>query len=813
MTETIDALRGEIQENLYRMVGRFPEVATKNDYYLALAYTVRDRMLRRWVRTAKSYFDHSIRTVCYLSAEFLIGPQLGLNLLNLGIYEPARVALAGLGQDLEALLDQEEEPALGNGGLGRLAACYMDSLATLEIPTIGYGIRYEFGIFKQQIREGRQIEIADRWLRLGYPWEVARPEIVLEVKLGGHTEAYTDATGRYCVRWVPQRVVLGSPCDTLVQGYHVGTVNMLRLWRAEATNTFDFQAFNVGDYSRAVHEKIVSENITKVLYPNDDAEAGKQLRLEQQYFFTSCSLQDMIRIYYQREQTLDNFSNKYVVQLNDTHPALAVAELMRLLVDEHRMDWEHAWSITERTFAYTNHTLLSEALETWSTDLFARVLPRHFEIITEINRRFLGEVRRLRPGDEARASRLSLISDGGQSRIRMAHLACVGSSSINGVAALHTRLLKQTVLADFYELWPEKFNNKTNGVSVRRFVALANPRLANLLTEAVGPNWLIDADRLREIGKLADDASFRARWREVKQANKARLAEHLAAAGGPAIDGESLFDVQVKRFHEYKRQHLNVLHVLALHRRLKHNPQDDAAPRTVIFGGKSAPGYMQAKLMIHLVNAVAEYVNADRETASRLKVAFYPDFNVKQAQVIYPAADLSEQISLAGKEASGTGNMKFAFNGALTIGTLDGANVEIRDAVGDDNFFLFGMTADEAARRKSQGYRPREIYEQNPELRAVLDLIASGRLSHGDTSTFQPLVRALLERDEFMVLADFADYVECQDRVSTTFHDRELWTKMSILNTARMGYFSSDRAIREYCRDIWEVDPLTIPVD
>lgn len=813
MNDTPAAIRAEIEENLFRMVGRFPEVATNNDYYLAVAYTVRDRMLHRWVRTAKSYFDQSIRTVCYLSAEFLIGPQLGQNLLNLGILDATRQAVGELGLRLDDLLDHEEEPGLGNGGLGRLAACYMDSLASLEIPTIGYGIRYEFGIFDQEIHDGRQVEKSDRWLRLGYPWEVSRPEIAFEVKFGGRTEPYSDAMGRYCVRWIPDRIVLGTPCDTLVQGYGVGTVNMLRLWRAEAANSFDFQAFNVGDYYRAVNDKIKSENITKVLYPNDEAVAGKQLRLEQQFFFVSCSLQDMIRIYLQREKSLDNLPRKYAVQLNDTHPAVAVAELMRLLVDEHRLDWERAWSITQGMFAYTNHTLLSEALETWQLDLFGRLLPRHLEIIFEINHRFLTEVRRRFPNDDEMIRRLSLIEEGRERRVRMAHLACVGSHSINGVAALHTDLLKQSVLRDFHNLSPEKFNNKTNGVSPRRFVSLANPDLAALLTEAVGPQWVADCRQLRALEKFADDPAFRARWRSIKNANKLRLAEHIGRLTGISIDPCTLFDVQVKRFHEYKRQHLNVLHVLTLYLRLKHSSNRDEVPRTVIFGGKSAPGYFMAKLMIQLVNATAEYVNRDQDTCGRLKVAFYPDFNVKHAQGIYPAADLSEQISLAGKEASGTGNMKFAFNGALTIGTLDGANVEIRDEVGADNFFLFGMTADEAVRRKSEGYRPREIYEGNPELRSVIDLIASGALSRGDPHVFQPLVQSLLDRDEFMVLADYAAYLDCQQRVSQTYREAEQWTKSSILNVARIGKFSSDRSIREYCRDIWHVEPFHIAVD
>jgi starch phosphorylase len=813
MRDSVAAIRADIEENLFRMVGRFPEVATRNDYYLAVAYTVRDRILHRWARTAKRYFDRAVRTVCYFSAEFLIGPQLGQNLLNLGILDETRQAVGQLGLNLDDLLEQEEEPGLGNGGLGRLAACYLDSLATLEIPTIGYGIRYEFGIFDQDIRDGRQVERSDRWLRLGYPWEVARPEITFEVKLGGRTETYRDATGRYCVRWIPDRIVLGTPCDTLVQGYRVGTVNMLRLWKAEATNTFDFQAFNVGDYYRAVVEKMQTENITKVLYPNDEAEAGKQLRLEQQYFFTSCSLQDMIRIYLQRESALENLPRKYAVQLNDTHPALAVAELMRLLIDEHGLDWDRAWAATQSMLAYTNHTLMSEALEKWPLTLFGRLLPRPLEIIFEINRRFLCDVRRRFPNDVDKVRRLSLIEEGRERRVRMAHLACVGSRSVNGVAELHTRLLKETVLRDFHDLWPEKFNNKTNGVSPRRFLAFANPQLAALLDGALGPQWINECEQLRNLERFADDPAFRARWRAVKHANKVRLADRIARRMGVSVDPNTLFDVQVKRFHEYKRQHLNVLHVLALYLRLKQNPRSDDVPRTVIFGGKAAPGYFMAKLIIELVNAAADLVNHDRETSPRLKVVFYSDFNVKHAEFIYPAADLSEQISLAGTEASGTGNMKFAFNGALTVGTLDGANIEIREEVGAENFFLFGLTADEVRRRKAQGYRPRDLYEADAELRAVIDLIASGALSHGDPKVFAPLVQSLLERDEYLVLADFAAYLSCQRRVSETYRDADRWTKASILNVARIGKFSSDRAVREYCRDIWHVDPLRIAVE
>jgi starch phosphorylase len=808
--DEVKDLRLAIEDKLFSMIGRFPEVATRNDYYLALAYAVRDRVLQNSVRTSKTYFKHASRTAVYLSAEFLIGPQLGKNLVNLGLYDQAAAAVGQLGLNLDDLLDQEEEPGLGNGGLGRLAACYMDSMATLEIPTIGYGIRYEFGIFEQEIRDGWQVEKSDNWLRLGYPWEIARPEITFEVKLGGHTEHFSGEGGRHAVRWIPDRTVMGTPYDTIVQGYGVATVNLLRLWKAEASISFNFQAFNAGDYYRAVDEKVSSENLTKVLYPNDEPAAGKQLRLEQQYFFVSCSLRDMIRVYLQRERTLDRFHLKYAVQLNDTHPSIAVAELMRLLVDEHRLEWSQAWEITSRTFAYTNHTLLPEALERWPLQLFQRVLPRHLEIIYEINRRFLDEVRLRYPDDPDRVRRLSLIGEGGEKHVRMANLACVGSHAINGVAALHTQLLKQTVLRDFNDLWPEKFSNKTNGVTPRRFMVLSNPGLARLITARIGDRWIRDLDELRKLEAAAGDGAFLAEWGKVKRANKERLAQAILAATGVAVDPATLFDIQVKRIHEYKRQHLNVLHVVTQYLRLKANPRLRIAPRTVIFGGKAAPGYFLAKLIIKLINSVAEVANEDPDVRDRLRVVFIPDFSVKNAHRIYPAADLSEQISTAGKEASGTGNMKFSLNGALTIGTLDGANVEIREEVGAENFFLFGMTAAEVDQRRAQGYRPREIYEQDSELRNVIDLIGSGVFSRGDKELFRPLVSSLLDRDEYFLLADYRPYIECQERVAQAYVDPKRWAGMSVLNVARMGKFSSDRAIREYCSDIWRVEPVHV---
>lgn len=800
---SVEQIRCDIVENLFCLLGKFPEVAHINDYYLAVSYAVRDRLLHSWISTARSYFEEKKRTVVYLSAEFLIGPQLAKNLANLGIYRQVEEAVEQLGLSLGNLLDQETEPGLGNGGLGRLAACYMDSLATLEVPAIGYGIRYEFGIFNQLIRGGWQVETGDRWLRLGYPWEILHPEIAHEVKLGGHTEHFTDEDGRYLVRWVPNRVVLGTPCDTPILGFGVKTANLLRLWKAEAVQSFDFQAFNVGDHYRAVNEKVLSENITKVLYPNDEPAVGKQLRLEQQYFFISCSLQDMIRIYLQREKDLSGFHKKYVIQLNDTHPAVAVAELMRLLVDEHLMDWDEAWHITSNTFAYTNHTLLPEALEKWPLPLFGRILPRHLEIIFEINRRFLDQVRTRYPGDEGKVANLSLIEEWGEKYVRMANLACVGSRAINGVAALHTELLKETVLKDFYELWPGKFTNITNGVTPRRFLLLANPRLSELISSVIGNTWVRNLDELKGIEHYADDAGFREEWRRVKLSNKRDFAAKILAETGIQVDPESIFDIQVKRIHEYKRQHLNVLHIVTLYNRLKQNPRTTIAPRTFIFGGKAAPGYFMAKLIIKLIHSVADVINNDPDVNRILRVVFFPDFNVKNANHIYPAADLSEQISTAGKEASGTGNMKFSMNGALTVGTLDGANVEIREEVGPENFFLFGMTSDEVTARKAEGYRPWELYRQNSELREVLDLIGSGHFSGGERNLFQPVVRSLIDWDEYMLFADYPSYIECQNTIGTAFGDFEHWTRMSILNVARMGKFSSDRAIKEYCSKIW----------
>jgi starch phosphorylase len=806
-----DALRRGVVDHLRYSIGR-PAAALKPEhYYRALALAVRDRMQDNRVASTQTSLDLGRKVTCYLSAEFLMGPQLGSNLINLGIEGAAREALSTLGQDLDEVLGCEEEPGLGNGGLGRLAACYLDSLATLERPAIGYGIRYEFGIFDQEIHDGWQVEKTDNWLDNGNPWEIAKPDVNYLVKWGGYAEHYADGAGHDRVRWVPGRVLKGVAYDTPIQGYGVNTCNVLTLWSARAVKSFALEAFNTGDYYKAVEDEVTSETVTKVLYPNDEVEAGKHLRLLQQYFFVSCSLQHVLHIMDDlADASLKDLPERFALQLNDTHPSIGVAELMRLLVDERHIDWDDAWAITVATFGYTNHTLLPEALETWPLAMFADALPRHLEIIYEINRRFLDEVRAKFPGDDARLRRMSLIGEDNGKSVRMAHLATVGSHAINGVAALHSELLKDSVLKDFYELWPERFSNKTNGVTPRRFLALSNPGLRELLDDTIGAGWLTDLTKLRGLEAFAEDPAFRDRWRAVKRANKSRLADFVKATTGVELNPEWLFDIQVKRIHEYKRQHLNVLNIVTQYHRLKENPRLEMPPRAFIFGGKAAPGYFLAKRIIKLINAVGETVNNDPDVNRFLKVAFVPNFNVQNAHLIYPAADLSEQISTAGKEASGTGNMKFMLNGALTIGTLDGANVEIREEVGAENFFLFGLTVDEVERIKRDGYRPSDYVNGNAELAAVLDLIAGGTFSHGDTEVFRPLVDNLRHDDPFLVLADYASYVESQGRVSAAWRDSAAWLRMSILNTARSGKFSSDRAIAEYCDDIWNVLPVTV---
>jgi len=803
----VEPIKQAILDHLRYSQGRLPAQATVNDWYIAVALAVRDRLVERAVRTAEASEANGQKVVGYLSAEFLLGPHLDNNLVNLGIRDDVARATSELGLDLTALIEQEEEPGLGNGGLGRLAACYLDSLATLGVPAVGYGIRYEFGIFDQTIRDGWQVEITDKWLHLGNPWEIHRPEAAVRVKYGGRTEGARGEDGRYRVRWLPDYEVRGEPYDTPIVGYRTDTANVLRLWSAAAVESFDFAAFDTGDYVRAVENKIRSENISKILYPNDNSEAGRRLRLYQQYFFVSCSLQDALARVIRSGRPLADLPAALALQMNDTHPSLAVAELMRLLVDEHDLDWDPAWAITQAVLAYTNHTLLPEALERWPIALFGSVLPRHLEIVFEINRRFLDEVRVRFPGDGARAQRLSLIDETGERFVRMAHLAAVGSHAINGVAALHTELLVRDVFRDFHEVYPERFLNVTNGVTPRRWVLVSNPSLSEVMTRAIGDRWPIDGEALRGLEQHVEDEGFRRLWRGARRAAKERLARYVAETMGVRLDPASLYDVQVKRFHEYKRQHLNALHIASLYLRLKDDPSADMAPRTFLFGGKAAPGYTFAKLIIRFINGIASTVNGDPAMRGRLAVVFLPDFNVRLGQRIYPAADVSEQISTAGKEASGTGNMKFAMNGALTVGTLDGANVEIRDRVGAGNFFLFGLTVQQAVEARA-GYRPRALYETDPTIRAVVDAVSRGVFSDGDRDLFRPLVDNLLHDDPYLVLADFADYARAQREVRDAFVDADRWTRMSILNAARVGWFSSDRSIREYCERIWGCGPV-----
>jgi starch phosphorylase len=806
----VDSLRRSFIDHLQFSQGKDEHSATSLDRYFSLAYSVRDRMMKRWIETQQAYYKSDAKRVYYLSLEFLMGKALENNLINLGLYDGVRDALSGVGIEAAALFADEPDAGLGNGGLGRLAACFLDSMATLALPAYGYGIRYEFGIFDQDIRDGWQVERPEEWLKFGNAWEIARPEYEVPVSFYGRTEAHRDERGKLRVHWVDARHVFGTPYDTPIAGYRNGTVNTLRLWRARAHEELDLADFNRGDYLAAVEEKNVSENISKVLYPNDLTVMGKELRLQQQYFFVACSIHDILNRHLKVHEGFHNLADKVAIQLNDTHPAIAVAELMRELVDKHGFEWEPAWEMCSAIFGYTNHTLLPEALERWPVDLFGRVLPRHLEIIYEVNRRFLEGVR-ARGADDGAVSRMSLIEEGPVRQVRMANLAVVGSHSVNGVAALHTELLKSDLFHDFHALWPERFNNKTNGVTPRRWLVQANPALAAMITEVIGPGWETDVDELRRLEALADDAAFRRRFREVKRANKERLAEIIQRENGITVDVDSIFDVQVKRLHEYKRQHLCVAHVISQFLRIKADPSYRPVPRTYVFGGKAAPGYAMAKWIIKLINAVAEVVNHDIDVQGRIRVVFLKNYRVSLAERIFPAADLSEQISTAGKEASGTGNMKFAMNGALTIGTLDGANVEIREEVRPENFFLFGLTVEQVKELKRRGYDPWEYYRQNRELKAVLDAISGGTFSPGAPRLLQPIADSLLNGgDPYLVLADFASYVACQEEVSNAYVDEERWTRMAILNVARTGKFSSDRTIREYADEIWKVAPVKV---
>ncbi|OHD23775.1 MAG: glycogen phosphorylase [Spirochaetes bacterium GWB1_66_5] len=811
----VESLKESFVHNLEFALAKDEYSATDHDNFKSLALTVRDRLFERWIETQQSYYARKSKRVYYLSLEFLMGRALGNAILNLGLEDRATQAMQELGYELEKLEDWEYDAGLGNGGLGRLAACFLDSMATLALPAYGYGIRYEFGIFFQRIRGGAQVETPDNWLRYGNPWEVERPEYLYPVHFYGQVNSRTDVDGVLRFLWADTQVIMAMAYDTPIPGYRNNTVNNMRLWAAKSTREFDLDYFNHGDYERAVSDKAQSETISKVLYPNDNVFEGRELRLKQEYFFVSATLQDILRRFKKSSSGgFADFPDQVAVQLNDTHPAVAIPELMRILLDQERLGWEEAWAITVGTFGYTNHTILPEALERWPVSLFGYVLPRHLQILYEINRRFLEQVTARWPNEPERLRRMSLFEEDGEKKVRMAHLAVVGSHSVNGVSSLHSEILKAQLFRDFYELWPERFNNKTNGITPRRWLRLCNPALSRLISERIGEDWVRDLDQLRRLEPLAEDPRFRESWREVKLANKQRLAECVRSLTGITVDPRSLFDCQVKRIHEYKRQLLNLLHVLALYNHLKANPGAQVVPRTVIFAGKAAPGYAMAKLIIRLIHAAAERVNDDPDLDGRLKVVFLPNYGVSLAERIMPGADLSEQISTAGTEASGTGNMKFALNGALTIGTLDGANVEIREEVGEENFFLFGLTAAEVAQQQARGYDPRELFDSNPTLRGALDLIASGALSPGQPDLFVPIVAGLLDHgDPYMLLEDFDSYLNCQQRVAAAYRDQEAWTRMSILNVARMGRFSSDRTIREYADEIWGVRaaPVSLP--
>lgn len=787
--------------------------ATDLDCFMGMALTVRDRLINKWIETQQAYYKKDVKRVYYLSLEFLIGRTLGNSLINLDLLDSTHQALRDLGHDLEALRDLEFDAGLGNGGLGRLAACFMDSLATLEIPAYGYGIRYEYGIFFQRIIDGYQVETADNWLRYGNIWEIERPEFLYIVKFYGRVEQHPDGERNLRYSWVDTRDIAAVAYDTPIPGYANNTVNTMRLWSAKSTREFDLEYFNHGDYERAVSDKAHTETISKVLYPNDNVFEGKELRLKQEYFFVSATIQDIIRRYkktHNPSEKFIDFPDKVAIHLNDTHPAIGISELMRILVDTEGLGWDDAWDITVRTFGYTNHTVLPEALEKWPVSLFEQVLPRHIQIIYEINRRFLDDVNVRYPNDLARLSRMSIIEEGDEKRVKMAHLSIIGSHSVNGVSALHSEILIKGLFRDFYEMWPNKFNNKTNGITQRRWLKLCNPDLAALITGKIGDGWATDLYELKKLEPFSKDADFLRQWREVKARNKRRLADYISRKIRVDINPDSLFDCHAKRMHEYKRQLLNILHVVSLYNRIKSGPPEAIVPRTILFAGKAAPGYYIAKLIIKLINSIAEVINNDRYINDLLKVVFISNYSVSMAEMIMPAADLSEQISTAGTEASGTGNMKFALNGALTIGTLDGANVEIMQEVGEDNIFIFGHTAEEIVALQQQGYHPRHYYENNPELKLAIDMIASGFFSRTNPHIFRPIIDGLLNHDPYMVLADFASYVACHEKVRYTYGRPDSWAEKSILNVANMGFFSTDRTIQEYADEIWGVKRLPI---
>lgn len=805
------SLKNQLAENLEFRLAKDKITATKEDNYKALALSIKDRMVKRWLRTQQQYIQNNVKKVHYLSMEFLMGRLLGNALINLGFYDECKTILSENGYDLEDIREVEHDMGLGNGGLGRLAACFLDSMATLQLPAFGYGIRYEYGIFEQDIDNGWQIEHPDNWLNVGSPWEVMRPEHTYKIKFFGKVQSRVDSHNKLQIEWVDTNDVEALAYDIPIPGYGNQTVNNLRLWEAKATHDFDFSFFNQGDYIRAVENKNDSENISKVLYPNDNSVAGKELRLKQQYFFVSASLQDIIRKHKISNVNLLNFHEKNVIQLNDTHPAIAIPELMRLLLDEHHLPWDTAWKITQNTFAYTNHTVLSEALEKWSVPLFERLLPRHLQIIYEINYRFLDSVRKYYHNDLEKVREMSIIMESGDRLIRMANLAIVGSKSVNGVAALHTKIIKENNFKYFNEYFPEKFNNKTNGITQRRWLLKSNRELSSLIEEKIGSGWITDLYQLKGIEKYAEDAKFLKQWQEVKQIKKNQLIDYLEANYLIKLNPNSIFDVQIKRMHEYKRQLLNILNVIRMYNFIKRNPDAPFTPRTFLFGGKAAPGYYMAKLTIKLINSVGDVINNDPAIGDKLKVLFIKNYSVSLAEKIIPAADLSEQISTAGYEASGTGNMKFMLNGALTIGTLDGANIEMMEEMGKENIFIFGLKAEEVVSIRKDGYNPFWYYQNNPEIREIVEMLSTNYFSPVEQDIFQPIIDELLYKgDKFCLMADFEAYTKTQDEVSLLFNNKKEWFKKSILNVANSGKFSSDRTIKEYADDIWHIVPEQI---
>ncbi|MEZ5278377.1 MAG: glycogen/starch/alpha-glucan phosphorylase [Opitutaceae bacterium] len=809
--ESVEEIKLSICNHLKYTLARDPHTATLRDWWISTSMAVRDRIIERMIRTQGTHHNKNARRVYYLSLEYLMGRLLVNNLINSGIYDQTRDALSELGLDFEEIREEEVDMGLGNGGLGRLAACFLDSMATLDLPAIGYGIHYEFGLFRQEFVDGHQVEHPDNWTVFGTPWEIVRPEYTVRVQLYGRVENVFDDRGNVRPRWVDTQYVLGVPYDIPICGYETNTVNFLRLWASRSSEEFDLDVFNEGGYVEAVREKAVGETVSKVLYPNDKTENGKELRLVQQYFFVSCSLRDIIRRYRTSNSGWEGFAGKVALQLNDTHPAVAVAELMRILVDEEMLEWSHAWSIVTQTFGYTNHTLLPEALEKWGVPLFERILPRHLQIIYRINSELMETVEEKWPGDVSKKQVLSLIEENGSKMIRMANLAVVGSHSVNGVAAIHSQLIKSHLFPEFAELYPDRFNNKTNGITPRRWLLACNRRLAQLITSRIGDGWPKDLNLLRKLEPLADDPDFQREFMAIKHANKVDLSKVIADECGVSVDPNAIFDVQIKRLHEYKRQHLNLLHILTLYRSLLQNPDLDIAPRVFIFAAKAAPGYELAKTIIHAINAVGAVINTDVRIKGKLKVVFLPNYRVSLASRIIPAADVSEQISTAGKEASGTGNMKLALNGAVTIGTLDGANIEIGEEVGDDNIFIFGLTVEEVQNLVAEGYDNWSCYFKNENLRHVVDWIGSDYFTPVERGSLTSLRQSLLERgDPFLVLADYAAYCACQERVDEAYKDPVRWARMAILNTARVGKFSSDRTISQYAREIWKLDPVRV---